>query len=213
MDELASLSLTHVQFDPKDKLAYLLAYITLSPLAILVLYASIIISRREIAGITMLVGQLVNEGINFILKEYLQIARPHAHLGNGYGMPSSHAQFIWFFAIYGSLYLSKNIKVDHVIEKRIILVAMFFLAIVVCYSRIYLGYHNLLQVIAGGCVGSIFGLLWYKLLNYGLYSLGWIQSILNHPLSKRYYLKDMRMIDNVAKWEYQQWEQQVRKQA
>ncbi|KAI7850925.1 PAP2 domain protein [Circinella umbellata] len=213
MDELASLSLTHVQFDPKDKLAYLLAYITLSPLAILVFYASIILSRREIAGITMLIGQLVNEGINFTLKEYLQIARPHAHLGDGYGMPSSHAQFIWFFAIYGSLYLSKNIKVDHVIEKRIILFAMFSLAIAVCYSRIYLGYHSLLQVIAGGCAGCIFGLLWYQLLDYGLYSLGWSQSILNHPLSKRYYLKDMRMIDNVAKWEYQQWEQQVRKQA
>ena len=58
-----------------------------------------------------------------------------AHLGKGYGMPSSHAQFIWFFAIYGSLYLSKNIKVDHVVEKIVVLLAMFSLAVAVCYSR------------------------------------------------------------------------------
>ncbi|KAI9259603.1 hypothetical protein BDA99DRAFT_547504 [Phascolomyces articulosus] len=165
--ELASLSLTHVQFDPHDKVAYLLAYITLSPLAILVFYASVIVSRREIAGILMLGGQLANEGLNFILKEYLQIARPHAHLGTGYGMPSSHAQFIW----------------------------------------IYLGYHSLPQVIAGGCVGIVFGVTWYGLLEYGLRPSGLIGWILEQPLSKRFYLRDMRTVDNVAKWEYQQWEQ------
>ena len=74
---LASLSLTHVQFDAQDKIAYAFAYITLLPLAIVVFYASVIVSRREIAGILMLLGQLTNEALNAILKEYLQMARPH----------------------------------------------------------------------------------------------------------------------------------------
>lgn len=74
---LASLSLTHVQFDSRDKIAYGYAYITLAPLAILVFYASIIVSRRELAGIFMLLGQLLNEGFNAILKEYLKIRRPN----------------------------------------------------------------------------------------------------------------------------------------
>ena len=65
-------------------------------------------------------------------------------------------------------------------------------------------------MIAGGFVGSLFGLLWYGLLEYGLYPSGFVQSIVDHPLSKRLYLRDLRAIDNVARWEYQQWEQQVR---
>lgn len=82
---LTSLSLTHVQFDPQDKVAYALAYITLLPLAILVFYGSVILARREIAGILMLLGQLLNEGFNAILKESLQISRPHGNFISGYG--------------------------------------------------------------------------------------------------------------------------------
>ena len=74
---LASISLTHVYFNPADKVSYALAYITLAPIAILVFYASVIVSRREVAGILMLAGQLVNECINFILKEKIQQDRPY----------------------------------------------------------------------------------------------------------------------------------------
>lgn len=81
---LTSLSLTHVQFDPSDKLAYFLAYITLSPLAILVAYASVIAARREVASIVMLVGQLVCEMFNAILKEYLQETRPCSAFRDGF---------------------------------------------------------------------------------------------------------------------------------
>jgi dolichyldiphosphatase len=74
---LTSLSLTHVQFHPNDLLGEVLAYITLAPLAILVFYASIIVSRREVPAILFLVGQLSSEGLNAILKEYLQVSRPN----------------------------------------------------------------------------------------------------------------------------------------
>lgn len=74
---LTSLSLTHVQFHPNDLLGEALAYVTLAPLAILVFYASVIVSRREIAGILFLAGQLSCEALNALLKEYLQIARPN----------------------------------------------------------------------------------------------------------------------------------------
>ncbi|KAG1448778.1 hypothetical protein G6F46_004903 [Rhizopus delemar] len=144
---LASISLTHVYFNPQDKVSYAFAYITLAPIAILVFYASVIVSRREMSGILMLLGQLLNEVVNYILKEAIEQERPYTHLGDGYGMPSSHSQFI-------------------------------------C---VYLGYHTLHQVIAGSLVGII-------------------DTIVNLSIAKMIYLKDMRMIDNVAKWEYQQWE-------
>jgi dolichyldiphosphatase len=57
------------------------------------------------------------------------------HLGDGYGMPSSHSQFIWYFAVYGSLYLFKYIHLDHSIWKLLISTAMFTLAVLVSISR------------------------------------------------------------------------------
>jgi dolichyldiphosphatase len=74
---LTSLSLTHVQFHPNDLVGEALAYITLAPLAILVFYASILVSRREIVALLFLVGQLSSEALNAILKEYLQVSRPN----------------------------------------------------------------------------------------------------------------------------------------
>ncbi|ORY98915.1 phosphatidic acid phosphatase type 2/haloperoxidase [Syncephalastrum racemosum] len=185
---LTSLSLTHVQFNSDDKIAYALAYITLSPLAILVFYASVIVSRREIAGILMLLGQLLNEAFNAILKESLQLRRPHEHLGDGYGMPSSHAQFMGFFAAY----------------------AMIVLSGLVMYSRIYLGYHTAAQVAVGLAIGIMFGVAWF-LFTDNLRHTPRLKALLQHPIAKKIYLKDMHEIQNVALWEYQQWERTQRK--
>ncbi|KAJ8659859.1 hypothetical protein O0I10_004452 [Lichtheimia ornata] len=208
---LASLSLTHVQFDAQDKIAYAFAYITLLPLAILVFYASVIVSRREMAGILMLLGQLTNEALNAILKEYLQIARPHSHLGTGYGMPSSHAQFMAFFAVYGSLYLWSCMRLDHIMYKVLATLGMVSLSLLVCYSRIYLEYHSAMQVAAGMGVGSLYGLLWHWILEFVIRPSGIIDRLLDTPLAKLFYLRDMRAIDNVARWEYHQWLQQRQK--
>ncbi|KAL0076061.1 phosphatidic acid phosphatase type 2/haloperoxidase [Phycomyces blakesleeanus] len=203
---LTSLSLTHVEFSSEDKIAYAFAYITLLPLAILIFYASVIVSRRELAGIFMLAGQLLNEGLNAVLKEYLKMHRPHGHLGTGYGMPSSHAQFIWFFAVYGSLYLKKAIHLDNSVWKVLVSFGMFGLAILVSVSRIYLGYHTSGQVAVGASIGSIFGILWYCLVEHVIRPSGLVELILRQRFAKLVYLRDLRSVDNVAKLEYQQWE-------
>ncbi|KAI8890592.1 PAP2 domain protein [Backusella circina FSU 941] len=204
---LDSISLTHVQFDPNDKVAYAFGYITLAPIAILVFYASVIVSRREMAGIFMLIGQLLNEAFNYVLKEAIEQERPHSHLGDGYGMPSSHSQFIWFFAVYGSLHLYKRIQLDHVYWKHLVCLAMYALAVLVSLSRIYLGYHTLNQVLAGSSVGVLFGCVWYGITCY-CYASGLVDFILELNISKKLYLRDMSHLDNVAKWEYEQWQKQ-----
>lgn len=75
---LDTIVLTHVFFDPSDHVSHILAYITLAPIAILVFYASVIVSRRELAGIFILVGQLTNEAFNFILKQCIEQERPYS---------------------------------------------------------------------------------------------------------------------------------------
>lgn len=71
--------------------------------------------------------------------------------------------------------------------------------------RIYLGYHTASQVVIGSSIGIAYGWLWYKLVDY-VHSTKWIiDRILNSEISKKLYLKDMYFIQNVAKWEYEQW--------
>ncbi|KAK4518722.1 uncharacterized protein ATC70_008944 [Mucor velutinosus] len=203
---LASISLTHVYFNPLDKISYAFAYITLAPIAILVFYASVIVSRREIAGILILLGQLLNEAFNYILKEHIEQDRPYAHLGDGYGMPSSHSQFIWYFAVYGSLYMHRYIHLDHGIWKILTSLAMFALAALVSISRIYLGYHTLNQVIIGSLVGATFGSAWYGFVNL-LHLTNCINWILDTWVARKLYLRDMSNVENVARWDYEQWVQ------
>lgn len=52
--------------------------------------------------ITFFLGTLVSEALNYILKQIICEARPlrRDEIFVEYGMPSSHAQFVWFFATY-----------------------------------------------------------------------------------------------------------------
>lgn len=68
---------------------------------------ALIYSTREVEiGLTF-AGQLACEALNWALKRYFKQARPPAiHvLHKGYGMPSSHAQFVSYFAISVTLFL------------------------------------------------------------------------------------------------------------
>lgn len=72
-----ALGLTHVQYDGTDKVAKLLALVTLSPIFLLCAYVTIIIYRRELTFINALVGQLGCEGVNWGLKRLIRQPRPY----------------------------------------------------------------------------------------------------------------------------------------
>ena len=52
-------------------------------------------------------GMVINEVVNFLLKHTICEARPMRRdvLYSEYGMPSSHAQFMWFFTAYMVLFV------------------------------------------------------------------------------------------------------------
>ncbi|TPX09653.1 uncharacterized protein E0L32_009126 [Thyridium curvatum] len=105
---LASLSLTHVYYDPSDPVSYLCAWLALVPQALCIVYATLIWSSREAEVALMFAGQLACEAANFALKRLIKEERP-AHRAalshKGYGMPSSHAQFVAFWAVALALFL------------------------------------------------------------------------------------------------------------
>ncbi|KAK3359998.1 phosphatidic acid phosphatase type 2/haloperoxidase [Lasiosphaeria hispida] len=105
---LASLSLTHVYYNPDDPISLLCAWLALVPQALCVVYATLIWSTREAEVALMFAGQLACEGANFALKRLIKEERPrhvHQSKSKGYGMPSSHAQFACFWAVALSLFL------------------------------------------------------------------------------------------------------------
>jgi dolichyldiphosphatase len=73
---LASLSLTHVHYDPDDFISYACAYLALVPQALVIVYAALIWSTREIEILLMFAGQMGCEALNFLIKRWVKEERP-----------------------------------------------------------------------------------------------------------------------------------------
>lgn len=140
--------------------------------------------------ITFFFGTLLNELINKILKHWIKEPRPvdRLHIGEEYGMPSSHSQFIWFFSIYVTLfvllryrhfYIFNYLKFYFKILSRLhhmnnnslpferagrllVVLSCWCMSILVCISRTYLQYHTCSQVIVGSIIGLITGASWFS---------------------------------------------------
>ncbi|XP_047624599.1 dolichyldiphosphatase 1 isoform X4 [Phacochoerus africanus] len=103
------VTLTHVEYPAGDLSGHLLAYLSLSPIFVIVGFVTLIIFKRELHTISFLGGLALNEGVNWLIKHVVQEPRPcggpHVAVGTKYGMPSSHSQFMWFFSVYSFLFL------------------------------------------------------------------------------------------------------------
>lgn len=76
--------------------------------------------------------------------------------GGLYGFMSSHAANAFGAAVFGS----------RIIKKRYFTIFIFSLALIVSYSRIYLGVHYLGDVVCGAITGMCVGYLIYMLFKY-----------------------------------------------
>ena len=154
---------THVTFDQGDTIGEILAYITLTPVFLMVMYTTLILLRRDYTTFYALGGQLLNLVFNKILKKLIDQPRPiHNHELSDSGMPSNHSQFIGYFVVYYSIQFlfnshSKTLSVQY---KYFYSFSLFILGALVCFSRYYLGYHTVDQVLVGAGVGTTVGILW-----------------------------------------------------
>lgn len=73
---LVPFSLTYVRYEENDLLGKMLALVTLSPVFIMVMYATILVIRRDIQTAFITFGQLMNVGMNLILKKIINDPRP-----------------------------------------------------------------------------------------------------------------------------------------
>lgn len=100
------------------------------------------------------IGRLRPANLNNPLSSFVHVV--NGYRGGRYGFPSCHAANTFALAVFMSL----------VIRHKWFTVMMFSWAIVVSYSRMYLGVHYFGDLFCGATIGSLFAVLFYYLQNY-----------------------------------------------
>ncbi|TFY73163.1 hypothetical protein EWM64_g10848, partial [Hericium alpestre] len=149
-------------------LSLVMALITLSPILLMASYAVLAVYTRELTVINMWAGQLLCELSNWIVKRAIKQERPNDSVGTGYGFPSSHSQYMAYFATFLVLHLwfrhrfvSTGYWIVDKLFQLLIHAALIGWAAVVAYSRFYLAYHSPAQVLWGVSIGVVFGVVFY----------------------------------------------------
>ncbi|KAG5918639.1 hypothetical protein E4U42_006785 [Claviceps africana] len=218
---LASLSLTHVYYDPHDPVSLLCAYLALLPQALCIVYATLILSTREVEIVFMFAGQMGCEALNFLLKRLIKEERPRRIHGKGYGMPSSHAQFVAFWSVSLALFLllrhrppapvrpqqeqAQAPRPWSLLERTAVSLAAGALAAATAWSRIYLNYHTPRQVLVGSAMGVLVALAWYAVTST-LRHTGLMTRGLDMSLARTLRLRDLVVSEDMCQAGWEKWE-------
>lgn len=208
--------LTFLRQDPNDPVSYLCALLALVPQGLCVVYATLIWSSREIEIALMFAGQLACEALNFALKRLIKEERPRRMNGKGYGMPSSHAQFVAYFSVSLALFLVFRHKPIYQGKKRnhtpLTMVERLFwstmglvMAAAVAWSRIYLNYHTQKQVLVGSAAGTASAIAWF-LLTTAFRRSGCLAWGIEHPVARFFRVRDLIVEEDLSQAGWEKWD-------
>lgn len=118
--------------------------------------------------------------------------------GKGYGMPSSHAQFVAFFAVSLSLFLllrhvpsaSTSYSPSTFPERALLSFLACCCASAVAASRVYLNYHTSKQVLMGVAAGASTAFAWFIVTTI-LRRYGWLDWALENHLARMLRMRDL----------------------
>lgn len=152
---------TLVTFEEGDHLGHLLALTCFVPHVLSISLFAILLSTpfREwrIKLGRALVGQFINEGFNLVLKRSIKEPRSFGERSD-YAMPSSHAQYAGYIAVYGWRMCR---SVQPTILRDFFRLVCIGIYVIVPFSRWYLEYHDLRQIFVGLTIGTIVGAFFY----------------------------------------------------
>lgn len=220
----------------------------------------------------MFAGQLGCEAVNFVLKRLIKEERPlRIHrTGKGYGMPSSHAQFVTFWAVAVALFLLVRHApswADHgygprgaaagsgggrsrgargggaaaaeeeeeaargarearrkgmwgqdwvmvesyahrpwsLAERAAASLSVLSVAAMVAWSRVYLGYHTVSQVLVGCLAGALSAAAWYGITWFARGS-GLLAWALESPFARGLRMRDLVVSEDLSQAGWEKWE-------
>ncbi|KAH8833052.1 hypothetical protein DL96DRAFT_1584481 [Flagelloscypha sp. PMI_526] len=112
----------------------------------------------------MWAGQFFGEGLNWVIKRIVKQERPILEIGDGYGFPSSHSQYMGYFTSFLVCHLyfrhrfaSSGFPLLDQLWRICVYAALYGWAGVVAYSRYHLGYHAPHQIYWGLGIGIMLG--------------------------------------------------------
>jgi membrane-associated phospholipid phosphatase len=125
---------------------------------------------KPILLITFIIGYQISFVLNHCLKGYLRFPRPNENLKLFYikinsdahipferfGLPSGHAQAIFFSLSFLFFSLQKKINLNSFLFFFILIIATITL-----FQRYYWNHHTILQLLCGAILGAIVGYLFY----------------------------------------------------
>ena len=233
---LASLSLTHVHYNPADPFSLASAHLALVPQALVITYTALLWSTREVEILLMFTGQMACEAFNWLLKRYIKEERPtrkrqkscrsasisaeymvvEMH-GKGYGMPSSHAQFVAFFSVFLTLLLLVRHNPHHpnatstmhsptpYWQRLALSLVSLASAAAVAASRIYLNYHTERQVLVGCVTGALCAVAWFAVVSVARH-FGLVDVLLDTPPARWLRLRDLVVHEDLVDAGWERWE-------
>jgi len=209
-------ALTHVEFPRGDFIGKILAIFSLMPMAIICGFITLILFRRDLHTITFFIGLLLNEVLNMILKYTIRESRPmHRNVQyTEFGMPSSHSQLMWFFAVYSVYFTLFRLHqypgkgISHHLHKVGIILTVVTVAACVAYSRIYLMYHTWAQICWGAGTGAVFATFWFTLTEFVFTPR--FHDIATWPICEFFLIRDTTLIPNIMWFEYTNSRQETR---
>jgi len=156
-------------------------------------------------------GFFLSEVINHCLKRIFKQPRPERTrdrmgLYEVHGMPSDHAQTFFYFMTYLAIFIIVKSQMPGTprireIRNRILVIGQLIIATMVAYSRVYLHYHTIPQVVAGAFIGTAFGIAWYYFVNYQF--VKYIPFIIEQPLAKLLFIRDYGPIPRLLYFQYE----------
>ncbi|GLI70326.1 hypothetical protein VaNZ11_015281 [Volvox africanus] len=163
-----------VYYNEGDTMGKILAYAALVPYVLILHHASQFYGRRDVYEGVIVAAFVLNESIARGLKHGLRHPRPIAtctklDICDSFGMPSSHTQCIAFaFMLHLLLHLrgwgGKSLGTRLIGTCEVVGLAV--AALLTAFSRVYLGYHSIDQVVIGGLLGGALGAVCFAILSW-----------------------------------------------
>jgi len=205
------LSITFIEYQEGDKLGFLLAWFSMLPFIYIVALCTLILFRRDMQTIMYFGGFCVSEVCNHCLKRIFKQARPERTrdrmgLYEVHGMPSDHAQTFFYFMTYLAIFIIHKSQMPGTprvrsMRNRFLVTIQVCIATTVAYSRVYLHYHTISQVVVGAFVGTGLACGWYYFVNYQF--IKFVPFLIEQPLAKFFLIRDYSPIPRVIHFQYE----------
>jgi len=134
--------------------------------------------------------------------------------GKGYGMPSSHAQFVSYFSVSLALFLlvrhqphPARTHTPMPLWQRLLLSSLAIVgAGTVAQSRIYLNYHTPKQVWVGCAAGAVCAVAWFVVVAV-LRQMGWVEWALESDVTRMFRMRDLVVTEDLPDAGWARWEE------